>query len=469
MRGDGLNGERLLSGWLRSEWQRDIRYLEVGQRFVVYLLSWGRPWGCPLKERYARESSRPHGRVEPSFIDAGRQQDAPIGNYAGGLQTSGAAPSGGEVLLLPRREAAAVRAAAGQAAERAPRGRLRPSHHRRQERGEQADLKAGEWGRGLQMPPTGALSPEEIGILRAWIDQGAEFADVEIKEEAPKPVDPKLAELISAVRAQNQRAAQEMLRANPELVKGQDAGGSTLLHHAAGFGTTATMKMLLEKGADVNARNRTGSTPLIWATGDVEKMRFLLKHGAAVDAQTTDGRASLYLAASQHDSDAAVRLLLDSGANPNLGTLVGRTPLMAAAGSGEAGAMRLLLDKGAKVSLASGSGSTALLDAAGSRNLEAVRLLLDKGADVNAHTKRNDDRSEPWPPHRAPRTSPRCCSIGRQSQHPGRTRLFAADVCGVFGKDARGDRPDAARQGRRYQDDGRRRDGAKPGGEARGQ
>src|SRR6266511_588225 len=28
---------------------------------------------------------------------------------------------------------------------------------------------------GMQMPPTGALAPEDIGILRAWIDQGADF------------------------------------------------------------------------------------------------------------------------------------------------------------------------------------------------------------------------------------------------------------------------------------------------------
>ena len=119
------------------------------------------------------------------------------------------------------------------------------------------------------MPPTGALSSEEIGILRAWIDQGAEFADVDIKpEEPPKPVDPKLKELISAVRSQHQRAAQQLLHANPELVKGEDAGGSTLLHHAAGFGTIAAMKLLLDNGADVNAKNRIGSTPLHWAAAE---------------------------------------------------------------------------------------------------------------------------------------------------------------------------------------------------------
>ena len=54
---------------------------------------------------------------------------------------------------------------------------------------------------GLQMPPTGALSNDEIGLLRAWIDQGAEFRTDIVVEPRPRPVDPKVAALIAAVRA----------------------------------------------------------------------------------------------------------------------------------------------------------------------------------------------------------------------------------------------------------------------------
>src|SRR5712692_7088447 len=44
---------------------------------------------------------------------------------------------------------------------------------------------------GLQMPPTGALSAEEIGVLRAWIDQGAGWADATVEEAvAPDKADP---------------------------------------------------------------------------------------------------------------------------------------------------------------------------------------------------------------------------------------------------------------------------------------
>src|SRR5437899_1817562 len=80
---------------------------------------------------------------------------------------------------------------------------------------------------GLQMPPTGPLSDEEIGILRAWIDQGADFR-IEVKEDTRrKPVDPKVARFISAVRSDNTRAVEKPIAANPELVKAQDRAGST--------------------------------------------------------------------------------------------------------------------------------------------------------------------------------------------------------------------------------------------------
>src|SRR6478672_13471197 len=59
---------------------------------------------------------------------------------------------------------------------------------------------------GLQMPPTGALSDEEIEILRAWIDQGADLR-IEVQEETTAHVvNPKLATFIAAVRASHTRA-----------------------------------------------------------------------------------------------------------------------------------------------------------------------------------------------------------------------------------------------------------------------
>ena len=204
---------------------------------------------------------------------------------------------------------------------------------------------------GMQMPPTGALDPHEISMLRAWIDQGADFGDAELKEEKPKVADPKVTALIAAVKSLNARDIDAQLRADPALAKGQDAGGSTALHHAAAYATPAIVKALLEAGAGVKAENRFGQQPLHWAFSSREKAALLLERGADVNAQANDGRTALYQAASQHHSTAVLELLLEKGADPNLATTNGRTPLMVAVESTRAGVetLQFLLRRGADV------------------------------------------------------------------------------------------------------------------------
>ena len=241
---------------------------------------------------------------------------------------------------------------------------------------------------GMQMPPTGPLSSEEIGILRAWIDQGVDFR-IEIKDEAPpKPVDPKLAALLTAIRAADVRAVEKAL--TPALVNATDEAGSTPLHHAAGFGNPAIMKALLAKGAAVNARNRRASTPLHWAILDEAKVRLLLDAGADKNARQADGRSVVYQLASIANATNTLQLLLEKGADPNLATANGQTPLINASGRGDIEAMRLLIAAKAAIHAKSGTGGTALMAAANSRNPRAVALLLDLGADPNAATKKNE-------------------------------------------------------------------------------
>ena len=242
---------------------------------------------------------------------------------------------------------------------------------------------------GLQMPPTGPLSDEEIGMLRAWIDQGADFR-IEVQDDAPaEPIDPKLAALITAARSGDTKAVGKLIGAHPELVSAHDRAGITPLQHAAGFGTLATMSLLLEHGADPNAGNKRKSTPLFWCLHDEAKVRLLLDHGANVNARTIDGRSPVYQAASMANAVSVLRLLLDKGADPNAKTLIGMTPLMAAA-RGNIEAMCLLIDRKADVNARNGAGGTALMAVAQTGRPQAVRLLLEKGADPNVRTKRNE-------------------------------------------------------------------------------
>jgi ankyrin repeat protein len=243
---------------------------------------------------------------------------------------------------------------------------------------------------GERMPVDGELSPEEIGTLRAWIDQGADFRNEVAEEAPPKPIDPKLAALIVAVRSAPRPTVEKLVNANPELLRARDPAHSTLLHHAAGFGTLETLTWLLDAGADVKATNRLGSTPLHWAIHDEAKVRLLLARGAGVNTRQRAGRTPIYQAALLGNGHAILRLLLQHGADPNLRTANGRTPLMAAATRGDAEALRLLLDAQASVNTKDSAGETALMMAASDGNPQVVRLLLKRGADARARTKRNE-------------------------------------------------------------------------------
>lgn len=243
---------------------------------------------------------------------------------------------------------------------------------------------------GMQMPPAGALLPEEINVLRAWIDQGAEFRNDIADEAPPKTIDPRLAALITAVRSGTKAAVEHLIATQRDLVNARDAAGSTPLHHAAAFGAVDVMSVLLDAGAEVNAKNRRGSTPLHWAIHDEAKVRLLLSRDAQVNVRQIEGRTPLYQAASLGNGTAMVRLLLAKGADPNLALANGRTPLMAAAGRGDVEAMTLLLDAKASIDVRSGAGETALILAAGDGNPAAAGLLLYRGADARARTKRGE-------------------------------------------------------------------------------
>jgi len=238
---------------------------------------------------------------------------------------------------------------------------------------------------GLIMPPTGKLQDDEIATLKAWIDQGGEYGDVAIVEEhKPRPVDPATAAFLKAIRSKDDKA----VKASPQLAKAADADGSTALHHAAGFGTVETMRFLIANGANVNAENRRKSTPLLWAIGDIGKVKVLLAAGANPNAAISDGRSALHQACFIENNLEVIQTLLANGADPNKKNLAGFTPLSLASGRGDVAAMRLLLAAGANAKTVASTGATPLHGAALSRSLAAVKLLVENGADVHSLTKR---------------------------------------------------------------------------------
>jgi ankyrin repeat protein len=127
------------------------------------------------------------------------------------------------------------------------------------------------------------------------------------------------------------------------------SNGETPLDYAAWKGRLEAGQCLLDRGANINARDNRRDTPLIsaLANGLVEFARMLLERGAVIDAQNNRGGTALHYAA-QSGYTRAVQLLLEHGADANLRDKGGNTPFELASSYGHQEIVELISAYGAE-------------------------------------------------------------------------------------------------------------------------
>jgi ankyrin repeat protein len=204
--------------------------------------------------------------------------------------------------------------------------------------------------------------------------------------------------LLYAVREDN-REIVKLLLASGAQINQPDANGTTALLLALIDGHIDLAQFLLERGADINSADGYGRTPLF----------------SAIDARDAGFYANPYAGTNETNPLDVIKVLLDRGAHPDVRTravvpnrgwqqtdgswvnFTGQTPFLRAAFAGDVTVMRLLIAHGANPNLATNDGTTPLMAAAGVNyvvgrtfthprvdTLEAVKLCLETGADVNA-------------------------------------------------------------------------------------
>ncbi|KAG8526141.1 uncharacterized protein KY384_000134 [Bacidia gigantensis] len=170
----------------------------------------------------------------------------------------------------------------------------------------------------------------------------------------------------------------------------KDGQGRTALGLAIRGGHQDIIRLLLEKGADINIINNDGgveSTALemsAW-TGNKESMQCILEKARYFKKDTKN--EALLLAASWVGSEAMVLLLLKHGANIDFKDYIGETALYRAALSGSNSVVRVLIQNGADVNAKNKWGETALHKAAAKGYTNMISALLEGGCDINAKDK----------------------------------------------------------------------------------
>ncbi|KAG2818434.1 hypothetical protein PC116_g15191 [Phytophthora cactorum] len=170
-------------------------------------------------------------------------------------------------------------------------------------------------------------------------------------------------------------------------VDARDSGGSSQLRFAASEGRLEVVKLLVEVGsARVNQYDERGWTPLILASwyGHYNVVKFLLEHGAQIDVKDAGSSTAMRFAASEGRLRIAKLLVQHGSLCVNEPEIHGRTPLWFAVKNNHLRLAAWLLQIGADPNIKTDEGSTPLMRICRSDNADddAVELFLDHGADV---------------------------------------------------------------------------------------
>lgn len=196
------------------------------------------------------------------------------------------------------------------------------------------------------------------------------------------------ASIHDAARKGDVKKIKELLASDPKLVNSLDSKGNTPLHVAALHGEVAAAQVLLDAGADINAKNHyapyvPAEYGAVFSTSNHVDPVVLLDAKGLNAQDNQNGYAPLDLAMFSVHHKEMVALLVSKGADVNISASSGATPLLFAVLRNQKDDAKLLLDKGADVNHADAYLDSILGAAVGMQFQSMVQLLVEHGADVN--------------------------------------------------------------------------------------
>ncbi|WP_374699796.1 ankyrin repeat domain-containing protein [Wolbachia endosymbiont (group A) of Limnophora tigrina] len=191
-------------------------------------------------------------------------------------------------------------------------------------------------------------------------------------------------ELFATVRSGDANQVADLINKGAD-VNARDNRGNTPLHLAVLADKLQVVEKLIEGGADVNAKNNHGATPLHWAAlnQNVNIVEKLIEKGANVNEKNKYDNVPLHYAAG-YGSLSVIEKLIEKGADINAKSSNGDTPLHLATKNSHLDVLEKLIKEGANVNERNKYGNIPLHYAAVYGRLSIVEEFIEKGADINA-------------------------------------------------------------------------------------
>lgn len=196
--------------------------------------------------------------------------------------------------------------------------------------------------------------------------------------------------ICQACRAGDLTEINKALDRHIELLNYRDTkSGMNALDYACDYNHVRAVKLLLERGSNIDARDRHGKTVFqrMIEKKQINLISVLILYKANINEQYgTMNYTALHYACEYGLKDIAI-LLMNNGANVDIINSSGLTPLLVACESCHFDIACLLIENGADKTVSNSGGKTALHLACEKGNLKLIKLLLMKGDNVINDTK----------------------------------------------------------------------------------